>query len=140
MLRESGFFDEEPVALRDGTEVRPLDLTAHLLFRQWQLGEGEEEFTVMRVEVEGVDSEGPVLHRYDLIDRYDAETGVSSMARTTGYTCTAAVRLVADGSYREPGVSPPENIGRREGCFESILAHLEQRGVVYRHRIERPDR
>ena len=36
------------------------------------------------------------------------DTETSSMARTTGYTCTAMVNLVAEGLWDEPGLAPPE--------------------------------
>ena len=34
-------------------------------------------------------------------------TKTSSMARTTGYTCTAAVNLIAKKLFTEKGVFPP---------------------------------
>lgn len=133
-LSAAGFFSEEPVVLRDGTSVRPLDLTAHLLFSQWRLRDEDDELTVMRVEVDGVASEGDAIvrHTFDMLDRRDPETGASSMARTTGFTCTAMARLVARGLYREPGVSPPEVVGRNRECFDRVFADLEARGVLFR--------
>src|SRR5690606_17307027 len=46
LLRESGFFSQEPIDI-NGTSVRPIDVTARLLFPQWKLKPGEREFTVM---------------------------------------------------------------------------------------------
>ena len=136
VLRESGFLSEEPVTLRDGTELRPIDLTAHLLFPKWQLREGEEELTVMRLIAEGTQDKKVVKLTYDLIDRTDMATGTSSMARTTGYTCTALVRMVVDGLWDKPGVAPPEIIGRNERCHDHVIDYLAQRGVVLRQRLE----
>ena len=51
------------------------------------------------------------------------------MARTTGYTCTAVARLVAGGAFRQPGICPPEYVGRTPGCFDRILADLARREV-----------
>lgn len=136
MLRESGFFDEDEIALADGTRVRPRDLTSRLLFPLWQLDPQEDELTVMRVEIEGVESGRTVRYVFDLFDRTDPATRTSSMARTTGYTATAALRLLARGLYREPGISPPEFLGRRSDCYEAIFADLRARGVVYRERVE----
>ena len=136
MLRESGFFSETEVELRSGVKVRPLELTSHLLFPLWQLDPREEELTVMRVVVEGSQAGKRVRYTFDLHDRTDLETGTSSMARTTGYTATAAVRLFVDGLYRRPGISPPEFLGREADCCARIFADLEQRGVVYTQKIE----
>lgn len=132
VLRESGFFDTDAIEV-NGARVRPLDVTAALLFAQWQAEPGEPEFTVMLIEVEGEANGRPVLHRYRLFDRYDHSTGLSSMARTTGFTATAAARLVLDGSYDRTGISPPEYVGAEPGCCEKMLAGLAQRGVVYHH-------
>ncbi len=135
-LRAAGFFAKEPVDV-GGARVRPLDFTSRLLFPQWALGEGEPEFTVMRVVVEGVGMDGkPVRLVYDLLERTDPATGVSSMSRTTGYAAAAAVHLVAAGRYRRPGVSPPEYLGADEDCFRFLLAYQEARGVRYHLRSE----
>jgi saccharopine dehydrogenase-like NADP-dependent oxidoreductase len=135
VLRETGFFRKDPVEVK-GARVRPLDLTEKLLFPLWQLNDGEEDFTVMRVEVAGVKNGQKVRYTYDLLDRYDASTGTTSMARTTGYTCTAGVRLVASGAFKRPGVSPPEFLGREPGCFLTVMKELAQRGVVFRETVE----
>ena len=134
VLRETGFFRKDFVEV-NGTHVRPLDLTAKLLFPIWQLQEGEEDFTVMRVEVGGQKNGQTVRYTYDLLDHYDAATNTTSMARTTGYTCTAGVRLVASGAFRRPGVSPPEFLGREEGCYLFVMKELAKRGVVFRESV-----
>ena len=68
----------------------------------------------------------------NLLDRYDPATKTTSMARTTGYTATAAVRLVASGGFTRKGISPPEFIGRTPGGWEFIRAELAKRNVVFR--------
>ncbi|NOZ95751.1 MAG: saccharopine dehydrogenase [Acidobacteria bacterium] len=130
LLREAGFFDTTPRRV-GSAEIRPLDMTASLLFEQWRLGPEEEDLTVMRVEIRGRRGGTPVRARYELLDRYDRETGTTSMARTTGYTCTAAVRAVLDGLYRAPGVSPPERLGAVPGGYAHVMRHLAERGVVF---------
>ncbi|MQY78153.1 MAG: saccharopine dehydrogenase [Bacteroidetes bacterium] len=52
VLRETGFFSSETVDI-NGKEIRPVDLTARLLFKKWKLNPGEEDFTVMRITIEG---------------------------------------------------------------------------------------
>jgi saccharopine dehydrogenase-like NADP-dependent oxidoreductase len=131
MLREAGFFGLEPIDV-GGAKVAPMDLTTRLLFPLWQMEEGDEDFTVMRVIVEGEKDGRRVRERWDLLDRYDRETKTTSMARTTGYTCTATVRLVASGLYAEPGLAPPEFVGRQEGCWDFIRKDLARHGVVWK--------
>lgn len=122
-LRETGFFVKDPIEV-DGTSVRPLALTSRLLFDQWRLAEGEEDFTVMQVRIEGQREGKPVHMTYNLLDRYDRETKTTSMARTTGYTATAVARQVLQGLYTQKGISPPEFVGRTPGCFEDLIARL----------------
>jgi saccharopine dehydrogenase-like NADP-dependent oxidoreductase len=134
-LQQAGFFSTGAVEI-DGARVRPLDLSAKLLLQQWRLEPFEPELTVMRVTVEGEEQGKPVRHVWDLLDRYDAQTGFSSMARTTGFTCAAAANLLLQGKYRETGVHPPEQVGRQESCFKFIREYLDARQVIYRHRVE----
>lgn len=135
LLRETGFFDKRKI--RVGKDrIRPLDLTASLLFPLWELADGEDEFTVMRVRVEGVKSRKRVRWTWDLLDRYDAASGETSMARTTGFPNAIVARLVAAGEFSRPGVCPPEYIGRDEKTFKKVLAELRARGVKLRKRTE----
>ena len=90
----------------------------------------------MRVTVEGEKSGQKLRYTYDLIDRYDAATETLSMARTTGYTATMAVRLVANGMYSRRGLSAPEHIGQQPECVEFLLNGLKDRGVVYKETID----
>ncbi len=134
VLREMGLFSKQPVQLR-GQSIVPLELTSKLLFPMWQLMEGEEDLTIMKVAVEGTRGQAKVRYEYDLLDRYDAETKTLSMARTTGYTCTSVVRLVARGIYKTAGVSPPELLGRAPGCYLFVMQELAKRGVVFRETV-----
>ncbi|HCC71542.1 MAG TPA: saccharopine dehydrogenase [Bacteroidales bacterium] len=130
MLRETGFFSYDEVDIK-GKKVRPIDLTSKLMFPQWQLKEGEEEFTVMRIIIEGKDKGEKYRYTYNLFDRYDMVGGITSMARTTGYTCTAVANLLMENMYESPGINPPEFIGKTEGHLKFILGYLKERGVVY---------
>ena len=128
VFRDSGFFDPTPVTV-DGQPVRPLSLTAKLLFDQWKLQEGEEDFTVMRVVVAGQREGSPVTHTYDLFDVYDQPTRTTSMARTTGYTCAIVARQVLSGLFTQTGICPPEWVGRTPGCYPHLLTELARRNI-----------
>ena len=136
VLRETGFFSQEPVEIK-GVRIRPLDFTAKLLFPIWKLQPGETDITVMQVIVAGEKGGEKVRHTYDLLDRFDSASGIHSMARTTGYTATAAVRMIAGGLYGRQGIIAPEFIGEEPQCVEFLLKELAARGVVYKQRIEK---
>jgi lysine 6-dehydrogenase len=131
VLKESGFFSEEKVEI-NGNKISPLDFTSKILFNEWKLGETEEEITVMRITIKGENSKGQTEEVvYDLHDEYCPETKTSSMARTTGYTATAAANLFLDGLFSEKGVFPPELVGKHQVCFDYFLNYLKERNIHY---------
>ncbi|WP_422448538.1 saccharopine dehydrogenase family protein [Thermoanaerobacterium sp. DL9XJH110] len=134
MLRETGFFGSEPVEV-GGVKVRPIDLTARLLFPMWKLKEGEKEFTVMRVTVKGKKDGREIKYTYNLVDYFDERTNTTSMARTTGFTCSIMARLVAKGQFTHKGVCPPEFVGQNHEVFKILLEELRKRGVIYKETI-----
>jgi lysine 6-dehydrogenase len=127
-LKESGFFNESPIDV-DGVKISPLKVTSQILFNEWKLGLEEEELTVMRVKLNCKHNNEPKTIEYNLHDFYDPETKTSSMARTTGYTCTAAVNLIAQNLFSEKGVFPPELVGKHKSCFDFVLNYLKERRV-----------
>ena len=126
-LKQAGFFDTTPLRI-DEVDISPLEFTSKLLVNQWKLGPEEEEFTVMKVIIRAKDK----TIEYNLFDRYDAATKTSSMARTTGYTCTAAVNLIAKKLFNEKGVFPPELIGNNKKCFDFVMNYLKERNVNWK--------
>lgn len=130
-FRETGLFSKEPICV-NGVTVRPLDVTAALMFPKWTFGPGEADLTVMRVSVEGRRGGRRVRYAWDLLDRYDPATGFRSMSRTTAFPATIVARLLAQGAFRQPGVHPPERLGREPGLLEGVIAGLAERGVSVR--------
>ena len=126
-LQQAGFFDTAPLRIQE-VDITPLDFTSKLLVNEWKLGPEEEEFTVMKVIVKG---EGKTIE-YNLLDRYDVATKTSSMARSTGYTCAAAVNLIAKGLFTKKGVFPPELVGKDKNCFDFVIEYLKQRNVIWK--------
>lgn len=138
MLRETGFFSYEPINVK-GMSIRPIDVTANLLFPAWKLKEGEREFTVMRIEVEGKKDGKRLLYTYDLLDYFDDKTKTTSMARATGFPCAVMARQIAEGKYDRKGICPPEFVGQNHGVFKTVMEELKKRGVVYNETIKELD-
>lgn len=126
-LIKAGFLSTTPVNFK-GQQIAPMEFTSSLLFDQWKLGANEAEFTLMQIKVS--DAEKTIC--YDLYDEYDPKTQTSSMSRTTGYTCTAALNMLIEKLFTEKGVFPPELVGKDEACFNFILDYLQQRNIHYR--------
>jgi saccharopine dehydrogenase-like NADP-dependent oxidoreductase len=128
-FRELGLFSKQPLAVGEAT-VRPLDVTAALLFPKWTFEDGEADLTVLRVVAQGLEDGRPTRYDWDLLDRYDPETGLRSMSRTTAFPAAIMAGLMLEGAFRRPGVHAPESVGREPGLLDRVLAELEDRGVV----------
>ncbi len=131
VLKKSGFFDTKEIEV-NGTKISPIDFTNKILFKEWFLEDNEEELTVMKITIKGIDSKGD--HKeviYNLYDEFCHKTQTSSMARTTGYTATAAANLILKNLFNKNGVFPPELVGKHKVCYDFVLQYLKERGVNY---------
>jgi len=128
IFQDTGFLNQTPIQVKEKT-VRPIDVTASLLVPLWKYEPDEADLTLMQLVISGKENGKEVSYTYDMYDEYDPVTGTPSMARTTGYTCTAVTQLVLEGGYSKKGISPPEFIGNTEGCRETVEKYLADRGV-----------
>ena len=126
VLRECGYFSYDEIEI-NGNKIRPIDLTAKLLFPKWQMKEGDEDFTIMRIKISGKEADKKVLYTYTLLDRFKNNT--ISMARTTGFTCTSVANLILENKHNKVGISPPEFLGDH---FVFINNYLKSRDVIYK--------
>ncbi len=130
-LRECGFFETERIEAGDFS-ISPRAMTEKLLARAWRLAESEEEFTFLRVDVQGRDSAGSSRrYEFELLDRTDPSGGQTSMARTTGFPCAAVAGMLARGQYRDPGIRPLELLARDPAASELFLQGLRRRGLAW---------
>ncbi len=120
-LIDAGFFLPEHI-----------DNTAKVLLDQWQFNENEADLTVMQISASGIQNGQKTEASYQLIDHYDHQQNISSMARTTGYTCAAGVRLMLNQDL-PTGVLPPETLGKNQIWFESLMAELASQGINITH-------
>ncbi len=129
VLRELGFFSKEESIEIKGIKTNPLEMTAQVLFPNWKLKPGEADITILQSIIEGIKNGRKMRYTIDLYDKYCPETDVISMARTTGYTATLAIRMIADGLYAHKGISPPEYMGKYPECIDYMQKGLKERGV-----------
>jgi saccharopine dehydrogenase-like NADP-dependent oxidoreductase len=134
-LRDMGFLSENKMKI-NGNDIKIIDFTAKILFDKWFLFENDEEFTVMKIIIEGKDKREYKKYTYNLFDKTDTVNKISSMARTTGYSCTAALNLLSEGKYINPGINPPEYIANSIENFHFVISYLKERGIKYNLEIE----
>ena len=113
-LKNKGFFNPDVI-----------EKNVENLKKEWFLEEGEEEFTVMRIVIKNKNKNIQI----DLYDEYHKKTQITSMARTTGYTCTAGANLLINKLFNKKGVFPPEIIGKDLKSYEFIIKYLKERDI-----------
>lgn len=106
-IRDLGLIDNAPVEVK-GVQVKPRDMfLATAGERLKKDPRVSPDLVALRVEAEGEKDGEELLVRFDLLDRYDAETGITAMMRTTGYSLAITGALQAAGEI-EPGVWTPD--------------------------------
>lgn len=134
IFREVGFFSDEEIEVK-GKKIKPIDLTSKLLFTFWKAGEGEKDFTIMKVMLKGLKDQKESTIEYFLFDIYDSEQNDSSMARTTGFTCCAVARYLLQGRVYKKGIIPPELLGEDDNCFNFVLEFLKNKNIEITYSI-----
>jgi len=132
LLKDLGLFDEEP--LLQGTS--PRGLTARLLEQKLRMPE-VGDLLAMRIEVNGISKSSRTRYSCCLLDYYDAHKKVTAMGRTTAYTASAVVQLLAKGSIKEKGVVPPEKLGMNKKIFNKIMAELGRDGIKVQEKMSK---
>ena len=122
-MAELGFFDTVPRAI-DEIEVVPRELAVRLLAEK--LSYDEPDVVLLRVSAFGTFEGGPREVRYQMIDHYDEETGLSAMMRTTGFPIAQIVYMLATERISRRGALP------QEVCVptQTFLAGLQERGLA----------
>jgi lysine 6-dehydrogenase len=123
VIRELGLLDLEPVDVK-GTKVVPRDVFVSVVGPKLTKPKGTD-LLALRVTVEGTKGGRPATRRFDLIDRYDEEHGISAMMRTTGYSLSITGQFQASGKVTPPGVWTPDE------CMpaKEYIAELRKRGM-----------
>ena len=128
-LLELGVIGSKPITYQ-GREIVPLDLFHELIYPiiRFDEGAGDRDITVLLVRVSGKSGGLDVDVTYDMVDEYDEEKKVTSMAKTTGYTAAIIARILGGGAVKQKGIHWPVRVIRGP-LFESLLSGLSERGV-----------
>jgi lysine 6-dehydrogenase len=134
-LLDLGVIGNEPVAYQGG-EIVPLDFFHELIFRivRFDEAEGDRDITVLLTRIEGVKGGSEMIVTYEMVDYFDEEKGITSMAKTTGYTAAIVARMLARGAFPQKGIQWPVRIVKGE-IFRELMASLRERGVEVRENI-----
>jgi lysine 6-dehydrogenase len=126
-LDECGLLSREPIAF-DGGEIVPFEAFSRIIHPRVRLEEGEHDITVLRVKVRGEKDGSAVTYEFNMVDRYDPEKGVTSMAKTTSYTAAIVARMIGSEEVDVKGYVGAGKAVRGE-LFKKLLEELDERGV-----------
>jgi lysine 6-dehydrogenase len=125
VMRDIGLMGLEPVDVK-GTRVVPRDVFISIVGPRLKKDyKTSPDQVALRVEAEGIDKGEKVLYRFDLLDKYDEETGITAMMRTTGFSLAITGAMQAEGKVK-PGVWTPDEAMPAN----AYIAALAERGVV----------
>jgi lysine 6-dehydrogenase len=111
----------------DGVRVTPRRVLSEMLLRR--LPADEPDVVLIRVEFRGRLTGGKeATLRYDIIDRFDARTGLSAMMRTTAFPASIIAQMMARGEVTQKGAVPQERCVP-PGPFVAALAARDIRIV-----------
>lgn len=129
-LKSCGLLDLDPVEVGD-CRVVPRDVLLKLIEPRLQPGPDEGDVCVMWNTVEG--TRDGKSHRVDyyMWDQADRETGLSSMARVTGFATSVGAWLVGKGEIAQHGIVPPED-GVAGELYGTFMSALEERNIRVR--------
>jgi lysine 6-dehydrogenase len=92
--------------LVDHAKVTPRKVLGELL--QKNLPADEPDYVLVRLEFTGKIS-GETKHlRYDIVDRFDEETNLSAMMRTTAFPASIIAQMMGNGDVKTRGATPQE--------------------------------
>ena len=113
-----------------GLEIIPLDFFHELIYPIVKFDEaaGDRDITVMLVRASGNKKDIDVDVTYDMVDEYDEQRNITSMAKTTGFTAAIIARMVGRGAINKKGIQWPVRVIFGDLC-EELLLELKKRGV-----------
>jgi lysine 6-dehydrogenase len=90
----------------DGRPFVPRRVLGEMLVRN--LPHDEPDVVLVRIDFAGRQKANPARVRYEIIDEYDAETGLSAMMRTTAFPASIVAQMMARGQTSSRGSLPQE--------------------------------
>ncbi|MEZ4715149.1 MAG: saccharopine dehydrogenase C-terminal domain-containing protein [Caldilineaceae bacterium] len=126
-LKELGLLSTQPVDV-DGVAVAPKQVVDAVLYPHVKMGDDDRDVTIMRVDVSGRKDGLPRTFRVEMVDWYDEELDITSMARVTAFTGAIVARMIGRGELDATGWVTPEKVitGKR---YKRLLRDLRDAGV-----------
>ena len=126
-LKECGLLDIEPVK-HETFKIVPREFLLTLIRPRLVPQKGEGDVCVMYNTVIGRKNGRRTKIEYFMWDTADPKTGLSSMARVTGFPVAIAARYIASGEIKKRGIVAPEDAIRGR-LYDKFMADLKARNI-----------
>jgi len=133
VLAELGFLDKDPITV-DGITTTPRAFAEKILAPK-MIGESNEDITVVRVEVSGLKDGKPTKYTWEMVDLYDQERQITSMAKTTAIPAALTAKWISMKKITETGVVPLESLIINER-FQLFVDEMNNLGIDITCRVE----
>ncbi|WP_280667375.1 MULTISPECIES: saccharopine dehydrogenase C-terminal domain-containing protein [unclassified Kitasatospora] len=128
-LARLGLLAEELVDV-DGVRVPPKRVVERVLAPQVRARPGDRDLVVLEVTAHGRLAGRPATLRSTVLDIADETTGLSAMARTTGFALAGATRLLGERAVTGVGWRKP-HAALSQALFQELMRALIERGVAW---------
>lgn len=127
-LLDLGILSEEPVAY-GGQDIVPLDFFHRIVYPLVRFDpQKDRDVTILLVRVKGKKDGSRMCVIYEMVDFYDEKKGITSMAKTTGYTAALVAQMLAKGEISQKGIQWPAYVIKGK-LFDELMKRLRERGV-----------
>ena len=109
--------------LIDYAKITPRKIFGDLLTKH--LPADEPDYVLIRLEFSGVKNGERKRLRYDIVDKYDEQTNLSAMMRTTAFPASIIAQMSARGDVKMRGATPQE----KAIDAEKFVAELARRNI-----------
>jgi len=117
-----GLFSSEGLYV-DDAKIKPRKVFGELL--QQNLPADEPDYVLVRLDFVGMMNGKKKNLRYDIVDKFDEETNLSAMMRTTAFPASIIAQMMARGDVTSRGATPQEKVIDAE----KFVAELARRNI-----------
>ena len=126
VMANCGFLNDETINVK-GTQVNKISYLTALMSSEPQFfyHDNEQDVTLTRVDIKGIQHGKTVREIYQIIDKKDLQSGFTSMTRTVGFVVSIGALMALSGELGKGGMLSPI-----EMPFEKTSEELKKRGII----------
>lgn len=129
-LKDLGLFETDKIQL-NGSKVSPRDLFVAVAGPKLRF-EKDKDLLILQVTVIGKKHGKRMSYTFRVLDYEDRKTGFTAMQRTTGFSASIILQMLAQGKVLEKGFVPVEKAVRGH----AFLSEIRKRGIDVKETVK----